>query len=65
MPNVWLGEIAVTMNSNVNNPERCGQRPGVCEFCGYVVKPEEDNVAVVGSWDFAHERCVEKREQND
>ena len=33
-------------------------KPGVCNYCGYCVRPNSDEVAVVGSWDFAHERCV-------
>jgi hypothetical protein len=34
-----------------------GERPAVCNFCGYRVL-ERDNFVSVGNYDVAHERCV-------
>ena len=34
-----------------------GTMPGVCEYCGYRIRPDVEDVAVVGTWDFAHETC--------
>lgn len=34
-----------------------GERPAVCNFCGYRVLPREDFV-LVGNYDISHERCV-------
>jgi hypothetical protein len=35
-----------------------GSRPGVCNDCGYRIRPDREEFTSVGGYDFVHEECV-------